>query len=219
MSAFYRASYAVGFHPWEDMADHRPFADTLLALIEDEEQGRKPPYGKALDLGCGSATWGVRLAARGWSVTGVDNVARALRRARDRVRQTGVELRLVRGDVTRLRESGVGTGYDLVLDTGTFHGLTPAQRLDMGREVTAITSPDATMILDCFAPRRRGPLPRGCTQADVEAAFPGWVVTDIADADTNPDPIARAFKFDEVFYRLRRGGPSEITHRDVGDDG
>jgi hypothetical protein len=75
------------------------------------------------------------------------------------------------------------------------------------------------MILDCFAPRRRGPLPRGCTQADVEAAFPGWAVTDIADADTNPDPIARAFRFDEVFYRLRRGGPSEIADSDVGDDG
>ena len=60
-----------------------------------------------------------------------------------------------------LRESGVGSGYDLVLDTGTFHGLTPAQRLDMGREVSAITAPDATVILDCFSPRRRGPLPRG----------------------------------------------------------
>ncbi len=68
-------------------------------------------------------------------------------------------MRLVRGDVTRLRESGVGSGYDLVLDTGTFHGLTPAQRLDMGREVTAITATGATVILDCFAPGHRGPLP------------------------------------------------------------
>ena len=83
MSAFYRMSYAVGFHPWEDLADHQPFADALLALVEQEEQApHGPPYGKALDLGCGSATWGVRLAARGWSVTGVDNVPRALRRAR-----------------------------------------------------------------------------------------------------------------------------------------
>ena len=135
MSTFYRLSYAVGFHPWEDLADHQPFADALLALVEQEEQGRTPPYGKALDLGCGSATWGSRLAARGWSVTGVDSVPRALRRAQDRIHDAGVEMRLVHGDVTRLRESGVGSGYDLVLDTGTFHGLTPAQRLDMGREV------------------------------------------------------------------------------------
>jgi SAM-dependent methyltransferase len=205
MSGFYTVSYAVGFHPWESLANHQPFASTLLAMVEDEERGRTPPYGTVLDLGCGSATWGVQLAARGWSVTGVDIVPRALRRARDRVRDAGVEMRLVRGDVTRLRESDVGSGYDLVLDTGTFHGLTATQRLAMGREVAAITSPDATVILDCFAPRQRGPLPRGCTQADVEEAFPGWTVTDVADADTDPDPIARTFRFDEVFYRLRRG--------------
>ncbi len=204
MSTFYRLSYAVGFHPWEDLAEHEPFAKALSALIEHEEDGRTPPYGKALDLGCGSATWGVWLAARGWRVTGLDIVPRALRRARTRIHDAGVEMQLIHGDVTRARESGVGSSYDLVLDTGTFHGLNPAQRLEMGREVTAITAPEATVVLDCFSPGRRGPLPRGCTQTDVENAFPGWTVTTVVDADTEPDPIARAFRFDEVFYRLRR---------------
>jgi pimeloyl-ACP methyl ester carboxylesterase len=31
----------------------------------------------------------------------------------------------------------------------------------MDREVSAITAPDTTVLLDCFAPQRRGPLPRG----------------------------------------------------------
>ena len=100
MSAFYRMSYAVGFHPWEDLADHGPFAEALLALVEQEEAGREPPFGEALDLGCGSATWGVRLAVRGWQVTGVDNVPSALVRAAERIRESGVEMRLVNGDVT-----------------------------------------------------------------------------------------------------------------------
>lgn len=203
MSVFYKVSYRVGFHPWEDLAEHKPFADTLVGLFEREEQGQDPPYGKALDLGCGSATWGVRLAARGWQVTGVDNVPTAVARARERIREAGVDMRVVLGDVTRLPAS-VGSGYDLVVDTGTFHGLTPAQRLDMGREVTSIAAEEATVILDCFAPRRRGPLPRGCTQADLEAAFPAWQITDTIEADTDPDPIARVLKFDEVFYSLRR---------------
>ncbi len=204
MSVFYKVSYRVGFHPWEDLPEHKPFAHALAGLFEREEKGQEPPFGKALDLGCGSATWGVRLAARGWQVTGVDNVPAAVARAEQRIRQTGVDMRVVLGDVTRLRESAVGSGYHLVLDTGTFHGLTPAQRSDMGREVSSIAAEEATVILDCFAPRRRGPLPRGCTRADVEAAFPAWQITDAIDADTDPDPIARVFKFDEVFYRLRR---------------
>lgn len=204
MSVFYKVSYGVGFHPWEDLANHGPFAEALLGLIERAEDGRTPPFGNALDVGCGSATWGVRLAARGWTVTGVDNIVKALRRAEARIREAGVEMRLVNGDVTRLRQSGVGSGYDLVVDTGTFHGLAPAQRPAMGHEVAAITTPTATVILDCFSPRRRGPLPHGCTQEDVQAAFPGWEVTAAVDADADPGPIARLFKFEEVFYVLRR---------------
>jgi SAM-dependent methyltransferase len=204
MSIFYKISYRVGFHPWEDLAEHEPFALALVGLIAREEEGRMRPYGRALDLGCGSAVWGVRLAERGWQVTGVDNVSTALARAEERIGEAGVSMRVVTGDVTAGLSSVVGHDYRLVVDTGTFHGLTPEQRLAMGREVTAVSADDATLILDCFAPRRRGPLPRGCTREDVAAAFPGWRITDVVDADTDPDPIARLFRFDEVFYRLVR---------------
>lgn len=204
MSVFYAVSYKLGFHPWEDLAGHPPFADRLGSLVAREEDGVEPPYGRALDLGCGSAVWGVELAQRGWRVTGVDNVGRALERAEDRIREAGVQMALVCGDVTRLLESEIGSGYRLVLDTGTFHGLNPEERLAMGRGVDAVASDDATVLLDCFAPGRRGPLPRGCTRADVEDAFPAWEITDVVDADSDPDPLARALRFDEVFYRLRR---------------
>jgi SAM-dependent methyltransferase len=200
----YRLAYALGFHPWEDLAEHPPFANKLLELVTREEEGREAPYGPALDLGTGSAVWGVRLAKRGWEVTGIDVVEKALSRARERAEREAVEIRLTRGDVTALRETGVGSGFRLLLDTGTFHGLDDAQREAMGREVGAVAGPDATVILDCFAPRRRGPLPRGASRADVERAFPDWEITDVEVADTEPDPIARLFKFDEHFYRLRR---------------
>jgi methyltransferase family protein len=200
----YRLAYAIGFHPWEGLAEHAPFAGKLLELVTREENGSGPPHGSALDLGTGSAVWGVELAKRGWQVTGVDIVEKALRRARERIEAVGVEMRLVSGDVTALRGAGVGSGFRLVLDTGTFHGLTDPQRLAMGKEVSAVAAPDATVILDCFAPRRRGPLPRGASRDDVEQAFPGWQITDVEVADTEPDPIARLFRFDERFYRLRR---------------
>jgi hypothetical protein len=148
----------------------------------------------------------VRLAERGWQVTGVDMVDKALRRARERVDEAGVDMRLVQGDVTALRRADVGSDFRLVVDTGTFHGLSDSQRETMGREVSAVCADDATVLLDCFAPRRRGPLPRGASRADVERAFPGWEITDAVIADTEPDPIARVFRFDERFYRLRRKG-------------
>jgi cyclopropane fatty-acyl-phospholipid synthase-like methyltransferase len=201
----YRLAYALGFHPWEGLAEHPPFALKLLELVAREEEGNGPPYGKALDIGTGSAVWGTRLAQRGWDVTGVDIVDSALRRGRDRAKAEGVEMHLVRGDVTALRDAGIGEGFRLLLDTGTFHGLEREKRDAMGREVTAVAAPKATLILDCFAPRRRGPLPQGADRAEIEQAFPGWRITDVEVADTAPEPIARLFKFDERFYVLRRG--------------
>jgi hypothetical protein len=40
----------------------------------------------------------------------------------------------------------------------------------------------------------------------VERAFSEWEVTDGEIADTEPDALARLFRFDERFYRLRRDG-------------
>lgn len=204
MAVPYKLFYRLGFHPWEDLAEHPPFADKLRELFDREESGREPPYGPALDLGCGSAVWGVKLAERGWQVTGVDLVEKSLERARERIREAGVEMRVVQGDVTNLQDADVGREFRLILDTGTFHGLDADQRAAMGKEVTAIAADDATVVLDVFAPRRRGPLPRGASQADVETAFPDWEITDVEVADTDPDPIAKLFKFDERFYRLVR---------------
>jgi SAM-dependent methyltransferase len=203
-SRFYRFAYKVGFHPWEDLLTYEPFAAKLNELFDQEEKDREPPYGRALDLGCGSAIWGVELAKRGWDVTGVDLVEDALERARERVSTEGVAMKVVQGDVTDLEPSGIEPGFDLILDTGTFHGLLPEQRLAMGREVDRIAGPEATVLIDAFAPRRRGPLPRGASQSNIEAAFPGWIITDVEEADPAASGIAKVFKFDERFYRLRR---------------
>jgi hypothetical protein len=70
--------------------------------------------------------------------------------------------------------------------------------------VNAVAADDATVLLDCFAHARRRPFWRGAGRTDVEAAFPGWKVTDVEVADTEPDVIARLLRFDEHWYRLRR---------------
>ena len=198
----WRFAYAVGFHPWEDT--DAPFARKIAELFDREEKGRQPPYGQALDLGTGSGIWGIELAKRGWQVTGIDIVEKALRRARERVKKAGVDMRLVCGDVTALRAAGVGSGFRLVLDTGTFHDLNSAQRDAMGREVGAVAAPDATVLLLVW-PKRRRPLIRGASQREIETSFPGWKVTDVEPSHFRlPKVLDLLLKPDEHWYRLRR---------------
>ena len=177
VSVAYRIFYAVGFTPWEKWAEP-PVSDQVAALFAREEQGRERPFGRVLDLGCGSGIWAVTLAERGWEVTGVDYVAKALRNADDRARRAGVEVRTVQGDVTKLRDTEVGDGFRFLVDFGLFHDeLSDEQRLAMGREVTTIAAPGATLLLLAWIPARRGPLPRGASRDDIEAAFPEWTIT------------------------------------------
>jgi SAM-dependent methyltransferase len=200
----YKVAYTIGFHPWEDAAEHPPFTEKIRELLEREERGLDRPYGKALDLGTGSGIWGIELARRGWEVTGVDVVDKALERARERVRDAGVDVRLAHGDVTNLRGDGIGSGFRLLLDTGTFHGLGDAERTAMGREVSAIAAPEATLLLIAW-PRRRRPLIRGVSREEIEEAFPGWSVTDAGPSNFQaPKPIQLLLRPDERWYRLRR---------------
>ena len=200
----YRIAYLIGFHPWEDAATDPSFAEKISELFDREENGHEPPYGLALDLGTGSGIWGIQLAKRGWQVTGIDIVDKALCRARERVQNAGVDMRLVRGDVTALRAAGIGSGFRLVLDTGTFHDLNSVQRKAMGQEVSAVAAPDATVLLLVW-PKRRRPLIRGASRDEIEAAFPGWKVTDVEASHFRlPKILELLLKPDEHWYRLRR---------------
>jgi SAM-dependent methyltransferase len=111
MSLAYRLLYAVGYTPWEQIAELPVVHRRISALFEREEQGREPPHGKALNLGCGSGIWAVELARRGWEVTGVDFIPKALQRARERARRTRVEMRLVKSDVANLQTADAGSGF------------------------------------------------------------------------------------------------------------
>lgn len=203
-AGFYRAAYRIGFHPWEEAAEHQPILASTREMIEREEAGREPPYGDALELGCGSGFWSVELARRAWRVTGIDIVEGALDRAEARVAAAGADVRLIHGDVTELASAGVGSGFRLLFDFGTLHGLSPQQRRKAGREIDAIAAADAAMLLLAWAPRPRGPLPRGMDREEIEGAFPGWEVAEVVDADSDPPKLMAALGADARWYRLKR---------------
>ncbi len=116
MSLIYQIMYRVGFTPWDTGA-------IPGELKEFVEGGDALAPGRALDLGCGTGTQTVYMAGRGWQVTGVDDVEAPLRRARARSKAVGSQVDWLKGDVTRLGELGLQSGYTLVLDRGCYHGI------------------------------------------------------------------------------------------------
>jgi len=216
MSAIHTILHALGIKPWERIAS-LPIAQQITALFEREERDRGGRPGRALDIGCGSGIWSVALAKRGWDVTGVDLVPKALRVAGARARAAGVEARFVRGDVTALPDAVVDGGFDLFLDVGTVHGLDEAGQRAVGRAVTELAAQPATLILMAFTPAQRWVLPRGMGTSEIEAAYPGWGPAEPLDMDlTGVLPLIRRAK--PRWYRLRRS-PGQRPTEDIRERG
>ena len=124
--------------------------------------------GRALDLGCGSGTSSIALARSGWDVTGIDFVPRAIRQARQKAQAAGVEAIFHLADVTHLGDLPIP--YDLVLDIGCFHGLSPAGKSAYLKQLDHLLAPEGTWLLyGFFKPR--------------EAVGPGLVPEDVQHAE------------------------------------
>ncbi|MCA9425973.1 MAG: class I SAM-dependent methyltransferase, partial [Candidatus Omnitrophica bacterium] len=83
------------------------------------------------------------------------------------------------------------------------HGLPAEQVQAVGREVTAVATEDATLLMYAFLPGRRGPLPRGIGREEIEQAYSGWMITDEEAFDLAGAPRF-VQKAQPRFYRLRR---------------
>jgi SAM-dependent methyltransferase len=191
---FYGLSYARGKPNWDT---GRPPA-VLLDLARDL------PPGRFLDLGCGTGGAVVALASLGWEVVGVDFVAPAIAKARERAAQAGVSADLRVGDVTRLESLQDGRPFDLVLDMGCYHGLSEPGRERYAAGVARVAAPGATLLICGF--RRTSSTWRligatGAGTADVDRRFAAWFTLE-ASGDVGG---VRGF----AWYRLRRR-PGEV---------
>jgi SAM-dependent methyltransferase len=166
MSLAYRLMYAVGFTPWD-----RVMPTELKQVMEGPDA---LPKGRALDLGSGKGTKSVYMAARGWDVTGVEAVPRALKEAQHRAQAAGVTVDFRLGDVTRLGDLGLEPGYSLVFDFGCYHGLNAAQRARYAEGVTAVGAAGATLLMMAFT-RALPPIPSGVSESELRERFaPAW---------------------------------------------
>ncbi|EUA30260.1 methyltransferase domain protein [Mycobacterium xenopi 4042] len=141
----FRVFYRLGFTPW----DGHPQSPVLRGLIEGPDA---LPPGSALDVGCGTGDASIYLAQHGWQVTGVDFVPKALDKARAKAQAANVAVSFVRADVTHLRQAGIGSGFQVIVDNGCFHGMSAHDRDLYVDEISAAAAPSARLVMVAFAP-------------------------------------------------------------------
>jgi len=196
----YALMYRFRLTPWERYG--LAAAASIEALLDREEAERSRPLGRALDLGCGRGQYTPELARRGWEAVGIDYVPRAIDAAN---RRAVAGATFVVGDVTDLAPADLGM-FDFFFDVGCFQGLSSEQRLAEGRGVSALANPGATLLMLAFQPTSMRSLAGGVSEADVEAAFPGWEMLSVEPADTAGLGWPMN-KTSPQWYRLRRQTP------------
>jgi SAM-dependent methyltransferase len=193
----YELLYRLGLAPWErrDVEESwRPMLEGPNALVP----------GRALDVGCGSGRDAVHLAKRGWQVTAVDFVEKALTSAKQRAAQASVEVQWIRGEVAELARLGLEPGYSLLYDFGCIHGLSDSARRGAAAGLTELAAPGATLLMLAFKSGRRMVLPRGMDKEDILALVgDGWNLEQSQSVVTEdmPAPLRRA---EPTIYRLTR---------------
>jgi cyclopropane fatty-acyl-phospholipid synthase-like methyltransferase len=114
----------------------------LLEFIETHKPGR------AIDIGCGTATNVVTLARAGWQVTGIDFASRAIRKAKQKVTQAGVQADLYVRDATFLQD--ISGPFDLAFDLGCFHGILRERRARYLDELERVLAPGGFWLMYVF---------------------------------------------------------------------
>jgi len=153
------------FHFWYHHRQPPPW-DTGITPPEVEAFISSHPPGYALDMGCGTGTNVIRLAQRGWQVTGIDFAWSAIRMARQKAQQAGITADLRVDDVTRLH--GINVPFDLILDIGCYHNLPLTLRLNYQGHVVRLLAPAGTFLLYVHLKPEGVNQDHGVTEADLE---------------------------------------------------
>lgn len=142
-----------------------------------------------LDSGCGHAALSLALAARGYTVVGLDSSATAVKAAAAAAAEKGLTTAtFIQTDVTSFR--GYDGRFSTILDSGLFHALPPERRQDYLQSIFRAATPGAALYILAFAAGALGdqgnadrPGPRGFTETELRDAVEKlWRVDDLRPA-------------------------------------
>lgn len=155
-----------------------------LAVLIDQGKVRSD----VLDAGCGHAALSLALAARGYTVVGLDASATAVEAAAAAAAEQGLTTAtFAQADVTSFR--GYDGRFSTILDSGLFHALPPERRQDYLQSIFRAAAPGAALYILAFAAGALGedegdrPGPRGFTETELrDAVATLWQVDDLRPA-------------------------------------
>lgn len=178
--------------------ERRPPWDTGVSPPELIELLETLKPGHALDVGCGTGTNLITMAAYGWDVVGADLAWLPVLKARQKIKKINRNSRVFHADVTG--KTGIKGTFGLVLDIGCYHSLSPLQRANYRRNLMNWLGKDGIYLLyahKCIQPCDG----HGITKEDIDSFQEFIMLTWLREgAEVRPDggggqPAAR-LRFD-----------------------
>ncbi|MFQ5712204.1 MAG: class I SAM-dependent methyltransferase [Candidatus Geothermarchaeales archaeon] len=122
-------------------------------LVELVEEGRVEPC-RALDVGCGTGSYVIYLASKGFEAVGIDISPAAIRKARAKAVKRNVDCRFHVVDFLNAKglSSVIKEPFDLVMDYGCLHSLKKQDRRRYPSPLKYVTHPRSLYILWAFHP-------------------------------------------------------------------
>jgi SAM-dependent methyltransferase len=138
--------------------------------------------GRVLDAGCGTGEHALMCAGLGLETTGIDAAPTAIRLAKRKAQERGLDARFIVGDALNL--GALGEQYDTVIDSGLFHSFEDDDRSRFVDSLRAAAAAGGRYYLLCFTDQQPGDWgPRRVSQDEIRASFAdGWRVDSIEAA-------------------------------------
>jgi cyclopropane fatty-acyl-phospholipid synthase-like methyltransferase len=141
MEEIYR-SLPEGEIPW--VREEPP--ELLRELVEAHKLGPR----RALDIGCGTGSYSLYLARKGFDVTGVDVSSSAIERAKEKAAQSGLPVRFLAADMAG-DVSGLTGSFDFILEWMIMHHILPPERPRYLANVRALAGKGAGYLSVSFS--------------------------------------------------------------------
>ena len=194
------AALYAGQAPWDIGKPQKPFIDVADRIS-----------GSVLDAGCGTGDTALFLARRGCKVTGIDFIEEAIRRAKRKAAERGVQATFLVKDALTLTDWT--ERFDNVIDSGLFHVFSDEDRRRYVEGLAIVLKPGGRLFLMCFSDEEPGTQgPRRVSKKELHAAFAeGWVIESIEPTRAEVRPDLKDLTFSE-------GGPKAwfvVTRRSI----